>query len=207
MKAHPTKLLLINTVLELLKHEHLQDITIEEVVAESGISRGSLYHHFEDFADLLEQAQIKRFSNYVDMTSNLVAEALSLSSKDEFVRAIRVVTRQTQSEEMRDQRLHRIKAVAAVGQSERMRKYYSQEQERLTATIATMYSELLNRGWGNPNIQPVTIAVFIQSYTMGQAINDYVETKMDRDNWISLIDLIMESIILDSPESAKELPH
>ena len=53
--SHPTKEALIDAVLELLQSEHLVEVTSEEVLEKSGISKGSLYYHFEDFSDLLEQ--------------------------------------------------------------------------------------------------------------------------------------------------------
>jgi CDGSH-type Zn-finger protein len=44
----------------------LDEITSENVLDISGISRGSLYHHFEDFSELLELAQVRRFASYVN---------------------------------------------------------------------------------------------------------------------------------------------
>lgn len=195
--AHPTKEALIKTVLSLLEEKHLNEITSDEVLQKSGISKGSMYHHFEDFSDLLEQVQIRRFANYVDETSGLVVKALQIQDKEEFIAAIRGVTRATQSEDMKSQRLYRVKAMAGVGQSERLRRYYATEQERLSSALADLFRELVSRGWGNPRIQPQTLAVFIQSYTMGQIVNDYVETQMERENWMWLIDAIMEQIILN----------
>ncbi len=57
--SHPTKEELIQTVVVLLEGTTLNQITSEQVLAISGISRGSLYHHFEDFSELLELAQVR----------------------------------------------------------------------------------------------------------------------------------------------------
>ena len=57
---HPTKRALITTVLEQLKTLKPSEITSESVLDKSGISKGSLYHHFEDFDDLIETAQVIR---------------------------------------------------------------------------------------------------------------------------------------------------
>ena len=126
--SHPTKEALIDAVLELLQSEHLVEVTSEEVLEKSGISKGSLYHHFEDFSDLLEQAQVKRFANYVDETSAMIIQALQIQDRNKFVEAIRGVTRATQGEEMKQQRLYRVKAMAAAGQNDRMRTHYAIEQ-------------------------------------------------------------------------------
>ncbi|MEI6120563.1 MAG: TetR/AcrR family transcriptional regulator [Actinomycetes bacterium] len=198
---HPTKEALIEAVLELLQSEHLVEVTSEEVLEKSGISKGSLYHHFEDFSDLLEQAQVKRFANYVDETSALIVQALQIQNRDLFAEAMREVTRATQGEEMKQQRLYRVKAMAAAGQNDRMRAHYAIEQERLTSALADLFREVIARGWGNPRLDPLTLAVFIQAYTMGQVVNDYVETKMEPANWLWLIDSIVDNVMLN-PELA-----
>jgi AcrR family transcriptional regulator len=41
-------------------------LRFEMVLDRSNISKGSLYHHFEDIYHLLEAAMISRFARYVD---------------------------------------------------------------------------------------------------------------------------------------------
>jgi len=48
-QPHPTKVALIEVVKEMIAEFGADGFTVEMVLAESGISRGSLYHHFEDF--------------------------------------------------------------------------------------------------------------------------------------------------------------
>ena len=55
---HPTKRALVVTVLEELKSKKPSDLTSELILEKSGISKGSLYHHFEDFDDLIETAEV-----------------------------------------------------------------------------------------------------------------------------------------------------
>ena len=54
--VHPTKQLLIKTALELMETKLPTEIAVDEILTNSGISKGSLYHHFEDLAELLETA-------------------------------------------------------------------------------------------------------------------------------------------------------
>ena len=63
---HPTKRALVQTVLDQLKTKKPSDLTSELILETSGISKGSLYHHFEDFDDLIETAQVFRYAAYVD---------------------------------------------------------------------------------------------------------------------------------------------
>ena len=50
--VHPTKQTLIDTVLALMEKKSIEQISSDEVLEISNISKGSLYHHFEDFPEL-----------------------------------------------------------------------------------------------------------------------------------------------------------
>ncbi len=58
--VHPTKTHLIETAVKLLDTQLPHEIAVDEILDKSGISKGSLYHHFEDLAELLEAAQVAR---------------------------------------------------------------------------------------------------------------------------------------------------
>ena len=51
-KMHPTKSLLISTTVKLLGTRLPGEIAVDEILDASGISKGSLYHHFEDLGEL-----------------------------------------------------------------------------------------------------------------------------------------------------------
>ena len=53
---HPTSKRLINSTIELLQEFLPEEISTDLVLQHSGVSRGSLYYHFEDLSDLLETA-------------------------------------------------------------------------------------------------------------------------------------------------------
>jgi AcrR family transcriptional regulator len=86
---HPTKRLLVDTVENLLKEVTSEKITIEQVLEKSGISRGSLYHHFEDFNELIEIAEIEEYSGLITESINgLVAILQTAQSRDELVHMV-----------------------------------------------------------------------------------------------------------------------
>lgn len=194
-RFHPTKETLIRTVLELLRTQSVDEINSDEVLEKSGISKGSMYHHFVDFSDLLEHAQVARFAGYVDRSIDSIAELLVIKDKEQFLEGLRGVTKFTQSAALKEQRLHRVTAISRAGVSERMRENLGAEQSRLTAALADLFRECVNRGWANPKVKPETLAVFIQAYTLGNIVNDYVDEQMDLNNWLWLIDTIMNDVL------------
>jgi AcrR family transcriptional regulator len=62
---HPTAQKLVDTVIEMLQTTSYNNIKSENVLLRSGITRGPLYHHFADFDDLIETAQIQLYKSFV----------------------------------------------------------------------------------------------------------------------------------------------
>ena len=193
---HPTKETLIETVVNLLQTQSVDEINSDQVLEISGISKGSMYHHFEDFSDLIEHAQVARFASFVDQSIYLLSGILNKAkTREAMLDGIKEITRYTQSEELKPQRIERVTAIAKAGRSERMRANLAQEQARLTAALADLFHEVVNRGWANPAFDPVTVAVLIQSYTMGKIVDDFADQPMDPEKWIFLIDNLLEALL------------
>ena len=55
---HPNAQRLLDVTIELLDSTPLEQISLATVLELSGVSNGSLYHHFDDFRDLVEQAAV-----------------------------------------------------------------------------------------------------------------------------------------------------
>ncbi len=63
---HPTRQKLIETTAALMDQLRPSEIIVEMILQHCGISKGSLYHHFEDVEELFEAAEISRFITSVD---------------------------------------------------------------------------------------------------------------------------------------------
>ncbi len=192
---HPTKDELIRTVVKLMDFLTLDEITSEKVLEISGISRGSLYHHFQDFAELLELAQVRRFSHFVDNS----IEALNslfvvVSNREELIERALQLSRDFQAPDLANNRIERLTAISKVMHNTRMATTLGAEQERLTQTIADLYQGLLDRGLGNPNLQPRTAAVLFQAYALGRSVDDFTINHMDQENWLYAVSLVIQDI-------------
>ena len=189
--SHPTRERLVMTVVTFLDDRDASRITVDEVLSESGISKGSLYHHFEDFSDLIEAALIRRFARTVDWSiASLTTAIVESRSREDLLKALRRVTEETQQADLRPVRAERLRAIGLATTSERFRAALDTEQQRLTSALADLWREAQDRGFFATEIDPYAAAVFIQAYTLGQAVNDVTETKMDVDAWVDMIDRI-----------------
>ena len=95
--VHPTKTHLIETAVALLEEKMPHEIAVDEILEKSGISKGSLYHHFEDLAELLESVrQMKRGEGRVVYSPVIDARRNSGLSQTAFAELLGVSVRPLQ---------------------------------------------------------------------------------------------------------------
>jgi AcrR family transcriptional regulator len=186
--THPTKTRLIETTAELLDNQFPQDIQVDEILEKSGISKGSLYHHFEDLGELLEAGQVFKYAAWVDRSIGLIVPVLSSAkSRDDIIEGLRVLTKYTQSAEYRATRFYRARTLANSETSERFKIALGTEQERLTAALEDLVAEAKNKGLFKEHLNNRVIAIFIQSYTLGKIVDDIVPEPISQENWDNFV--------------------
>ena len=193
---HPTRQRLLTAVVDMMETTPPEDIHSEYVLQETGISRGSLYHHYEDFTELLEDAMLYRFSAGVEASTaameNIVATA---RDKAEFFSLLEGVTRATQARKRADVRFDRARMLAMAQHNERFRLKLSEVQARLTDALTECIAQAQDKGWANPDVQARTLAVFIQAYTLGRLVDDVSATHMDDADWERLIAVVISQAL------------
>ncbi len=190
---HPTRERLLLTTVELMDSENPEKVGVEMVLDKSGISKGSLYHHFEDFPALIEAALVYRFHRVVDTSIALIANTVATStSREQFFAEMEKVTAITHSREMTAIRFERARALGHAGTSLRFKEALGIEQQRLTFAFADLVREAQNQGWITIDIDPHATAVFIQAYTIGKLIDEVTPEPMDEQQWLSLINRMIE---------------
>ena len=197
-RIHPTKEKLIETMAELMNDRALHEIQVDDVLRESNISKGSLYHHFENFEDLTEAALIARFSNSVDRSIELVAGAVNdAKSADEFVEKIIYVTTVTQGPERSQFRLERARVIGLSVNSPKLAALLAEEQDRLTEAMTDVVREGQGKGWVSDKFDPKTIAVFMQAYTLGRVIDDVAskDGSVNSDDWNDVVNTAVKSLL------------
>ena len=198
---HPTKEKLIETMISLMDEHALASILVDDVLRESNISKGSLYHHFENFDDLVEAALIARFAAGVDSSIYLVSEAVNgAKSSEELLEKIVLVTSATQGRTRSKFRLERARVIGLSVNSPKLLESLEREQHRLTTAMADIVREGQEKGWVSKAFDAKTIAVFLQAYTLGRVIDDVAgkEQQIDSNDWNNVVNTAIKALLTPS---------
>lgn len=192
-RQHPTRQKLIEAVTDLLETTSPEDLRVDEVLGRSGISVGSLYHHFDDLADLINQAIITRYSADIDVSIAAITSVVRGSQdRESLLEGFRQNTERTQSPDRGAHRFHRAQTMTRAVTNPRFREALAAEQKRLTDTIADLWRELQDQGFFDPNLDPKVGSVFIQAYSMGLIANDVSIEPIDPDHYVAFISRMIE---------------
>ena len=195
--VHPTKNALIEATRELLGNSARKEISSDQILIKSGISKGSLNHHFEDLEELIEAALILRYTEWVDASIGAITQVIrSVKSPDDVYKSLVEITKQTQDPARRSDRLFRAEVIGAAASSPRLAKNLAAEQQRLTDALADLVRETQEKGFFHKTIDPHVLAVFIQAYTFGKVVDDFSESPMVPENWNALIDEFLKKTLI-----------
>lgn len=189
---HPTKKALLDTVLQILESKPADQISVDEVLQVSGVSKGSLYHHYEDYPDLVEDALVFRYARYVDLSMDLMGPMLDEpKSKEEFFEALKVLTRKIQSDKNAQNRQERAEILGKAGHNPRLKNKLGTEQKRLTDELSLYMQKAVDHGFFDKGLDTEAASLFIQTYTLGLILNDVAELPLEKDRWNEHIDRVL----------------
>jgi AcrR family transcriptional regulator len=173
-----------------------QGFTVEQLLEASNISKGSLYHHFEDFYDVIMQAQVSRFARYVDEDiAALTNVLLASTSREDMFGRLDLISRATHDPARSVRRADRIEILAGARHSELMRQLLAPTQARLTNAIADLAREMQVKGFIDEELDSASVAVFIQAYSLGLIVNDVSSEPIDMEKWHNMISRMTRGLL------------
>jgi len=172
-------------------------VTCDSVLAASGISRGSLYYHFEDFSDLVEHALVLRYSRYVNDSIAAIESTLSRSaSADEFRERFVETVRAGHDSSKAALRLEQVIPLAVAAGSERMRTALGLEQQRYTDAHVGVLREAQANGWVAPNFDARALSVLVQAFLLGRAVDDVAPSPLEPQAWEAVLAAVLDRVLL-----------
>lgn len=195
--AHPTKTVLVECGRQLIARHGVDAVTVDMVLVESGVSKGSLYHHFKDFDALIRTVQIANFSEFVDEGITMLEGALGRASSAEELRAnLYAVIELAHDPRRAPNRIERARIVGSSGTSSEYTQALAREQERLRSRGEELIAAAQGRGWVNPTLSPQTLASFIFAFTFGRVLDDICHDHVSPGEWNAVVRLFMDRVLL-----------
>jgi AcrR family transcriptional regulator len=193
---HPTKTKLIDTAIQFLKQMPIEEVSVEIILKESNISKGSMYHHFEDLGELLDTAIIEQFAKWVDESIKVLSEVLTAAtSRQEMYDGLVQVTDITQAASLHPVRLQRVQAIAKAHGNPKMSHLLQVEQDRLTEAISDIIIDSQDKSLLKKDVDPKALAVFIQAYTLGKIIDDISGEPCNQEGWNSILHELIKLLV------------
>ena len=175
-----------------------EDLRVEEVLELSGISTGSLYHHFDDFGHLVETALIARYLKILEKGAVLLEDAVSESRPKSDVKAAALAAgAQYAGINTPELRFERARILGMCESHPRMREALGEAQQDFTDRLTSIFERGQTEGGRiNRDLDPRALAVFLQAYTFGRIVDDIVPDPMRQEDWLALVDTMFEQVVL-----------
>lgn len=199
---HPTAQKLVDTVIEMLQTTAYSKIKSENVLVRSGITRGPLYHHFADFDDLIQTAQIQLYKSFAfDVISQLVKV---IEATDDLENARRELHSFVEN---RSRRItytllrQRVGIIHNAASMPNLREKLNNTQEALTQEWMKAYQICLDKGWADPTMDPRCVAILMQSSFIGRVLDEMSSVQMDVNEWVKILSRLFDSFFFAGDKS------
>ena len=176
-------------------------LRIEDIMAETGIAKSSLYAKFGDRDGLVAAALARQFQEIVTESLDGLRYVVDHSSTPaELERMLGVVLKMTLTEPRDVQRMTRIAVLAnSIGEPQ-FRARLEEAQTALTDGIVHIITTGVAKGLVSPAYEIRTIANFLQAYTLGRVLVSFDSKRLpgEVDEWSRLVgDLVALMLFSD----------
>jgi len=196
-EEHPTRSALVECARVLVTVHGVDNVTVDMVLSESKISKGSLYHHFRDFDHLMETVLIRNYSDFVDEAISFLEQALGKATSIEELRDnLLAVIALAHDPGRAQQRINRARIVGSSGTSARFTEALAQEQERLRSRGQQLIAEAQAKGWINTSLSPLAVSSFIMAFTFGRVLDDICHEHLQSSDWNEIMRQFLDRVLL-----------
>jgi AcrR family transcriptional regulator len=201
---HPTRKAIIDAVAQIMKEKGVNALHLDDVMAATGLTRGAVYHHFKNVDELVEGALLATYAEGVDVNIGFIRELLANAQsfaefRDGVVRANVLYSENNRLREVRKLRAH---AMAVADTDGAMAAKLATEQQRLTDEYVAVIVDAQSRGWVRRDVDPMSLAVFIQAYSFGVIVDDVSREHLEIAAWRRMIESFFENCVFnDAPSS------
>ena len=160
---------------------------LSRVIELSGVSRGSVYHHFINREGTIAAVETKHLLEDLDNANKILREfANGASHVDEILHGVRILLESTSTEEARETRRRRNVTTVNAQAIPTLAQVMSQREAEGDAHVAETIRLTAERGVIHPRLPAAGIAHFISSLFSGRLVVDLLNDPEADAAWIDV---------------------
>jgi AcrR family transcriptional regulator len=197
---HPTKQSLVEVTAREVVAVGVERVQLDVVLAEVGVSKGALYHHFGSLNELLIAGVLYAFEeSFRESELWTISLRDNCNSAQEVRDQLHEIISASQTPERRSFRSLRLHTLSLVRTQPGLASKIAERQAELTDLMADAVRTFQERGWSRPDIDPRAIAVLIQAMNLGRIVDDVVQDsrRVDPQSWITVFSVVLDSFFVD----------
>lgn len=188
----------LEVVLELLEDGGEVAVRIDDVRDRSGVSIGSIYHHFGDRDGLIVAAQVRRFARFAEAEIAALSDIVERSTNiAQFRRALRQLTLHTSSELRVAERWARVAVLASTVGRPELAEEVRAIQTRLTDEFQAHVAQGQVRGFFRDDLDARALALFVEAYSLGLVLNEMDARPVDEKAWEKVVWTVLDGLIVE----------
>ena len=197
-RERPTRDRVLGVVLELLEAGGESAVRIDDVRDRSGVSIGSIYHHFGDRDGLIVAAQVRRFARFAEAEIAALSDIVQRSrDAAQFRRALRQLTLHTSSQIRVVERWARVAVLASTVGRPELAAEVRAIQTRLTDEFQAHVAQGQARGFFRDDLDARALALFVEAYSLGLVLNELDERPVSEKDWEKVVWSVLDGLIGD----------
>lgn len=187
---------LIDAALIIVDRDGIDGARLREIVAEAGLTTGSLYWFFKNRRQLINAALAHRYVDKMRSVLEVTREILrsSLDSVDPLDIALQEAAQPDQADRVAARR-ERIQVLAAALDDPILARQFAEVTRSFTEQVIETITSAQARGLVRSDVDPLALATMIQATTVGYAITDVADDLAPApDQWLAINRLMVDAL-------------
>lgn len=198
-RSESTVDIVLKAVIRRLEESGESQLTIDDILLETGVSKGSLYYHFGDREGLIYAARIAQYGSYLKHDSEELRHGLfNCTTFDQFVRNLLGLTILSMQKNDRKVRMLRLNAISSAYGRPELWYALQEKQNQYTNAITEVFKYGQKMGWVRADVTAHALGVFVQGHALSRILVDLDHNQLEAESWEKVMKLTFD-VIFTSP--------
>jgi len=194
-RSESTVDLVLKAVIRRLEESGESHLTIDDILLETGVSKGSLYYHFGDREGLIYAARIAQYSTYLQNDSEeLRGGLMTCTTFDQFVENLLGLTILSMQKNDRKIRAMRLNAISSAYGRPDLWYALQEKQHQYTNVITEVFQYGQKMGWVRTDVTAHALGVFVQGHALSRILVDLDHNELEAESWEKVMKLTFDVI-------------